>query len=557
MDKIVKKIMNQLNQERFDGSSYYYSVMMGILSSSLILILEITFYLTVRETEIRTIYVYLAAAMVMLIQGAHFLRLLVQNEIRSVVDRFIIEIHPYLIIGIGIAVTQAYQGFTNRVDSYMVAVLAAALIAYYHPKKSTLMFTTTYIVFIFMMYLYHGFNQSFFTNIRTGFMINILANVYTVIAYYRYHNGRRTSIELKKNEQDYKRTNEELQALNLELEYNNKITSMMMEISTDLLKIGDVDEILQIILARAIDVMPGAEAGTILIAEGDQMVFRAACGYNPEKIKNITLTFEDTFQFKLKNQREPEVIRDLRKFNAKYLDESKAIQFKVNEIPDAKAVLTCAIVLDDQLIGSINLDNLHDPDAFHEEDKSLIKHLASQIEIALKNHKLVTEMLRMSRIDGLTGANTRKYHEELLDKLYAQSKTDRQPFGFVLIDLNDLKDINDKHGHHMGDQLLVHFASLVRTVLKDSDIFSRTGGDEFTLIFPNCTKDQTLKRVKELHQKFRDYPMPIEGVMHKVQFGAGVVNYPDDATLLQDLVLLADKRMYENKDTVKSEKRVD
>lgn len=331
------------------------------------------------------------------------------------------------------------------------------------------------------------------------------------------------------------------------LEQSFNITRSMMEITPELLLGDDLDKLMQRILEKAIELIPNAQSGSILIKEGDEMVFHAAIGYDLNVLKNIKLKFEDTFQYKIGNLYEPAVIEDIQTFNTKNLDPDRMTIQDVKDMSVAKAVLTCSITLDKKIYGFINLDNLDDEKAFVDADKQMIKHLASQIEIALKNHALVEEIYKMSQYDTLTGVNSRKQHEKLMGQMFAEAKGNKRQFCIAVIDVNDLKKVNDTYGHDVGDSYLIHFSEVVKSQLSLSAVFSRTGGDEFVIIMPETSYEKALDLIARIRQKFSIAPFSWNDLKMRVDFGCGIACYPTDGTEMNTLMRLSDKRMYEDK----------
>ena len=352
---------------------------------------------------------------------------------------------------------------------------------------------------------------------------------------------------MKKNEElrleELNKLYGELQDLN----QNYKIVQGMMEITPEMLKDDNLDHLLQVILQKAIDVIPKAQTGSILIRNGDQMVFRAVVGYDIETLRKVNMQFEDMYQYKLGNLFEPTVIRDIRTFNEKYLDPKKNKDLDEQDALIAKSVLTCAITFHNEVYGFINLDNIEDEDAFHDKDKIYIKHLAQQIEMALRNQMLVEDIYKLSKYDMLTGAYTRQQHVSMLKETYYKARKQKKAFSICMIDINGLKMINDQYGHEKGDTYLVHFSKIAQTFVSEDTFFSRTGGDEFVMVCYDCNVQCAQDKIKQIRTAIERKPIHIEDRDIVITFGAGTASYPDDSQNLEELISLSDQRMYKNK----------
>jgi diguanylate cyclase (GGDEF)-like protein len=142
--------------------------------------------------------------------------------------------------------------------------------------------------------------------------------------------------------------------------------------------------------------------------------------------------------------------------------------------------------------------------------------------------------------DPLTGLYERRTFDRLLEMAVARSARYGWPFTLVIIDLDELKAINDRHGHLAGDTALRDLGERFRRALRFGDNASRIGGDEFAMILPNTDPDQVpalVERVREAPGF--DRPCP--------SFSYGVARCPDEATEIDELVRIADERLYEQK----------
>ena len=117
----------------------------------------------------------------------------------------------------------------------------------------------------------------------------------------------------------------------------------------------------------------------------------------------------------------------------------------------------------------------------------------------------------------------------------------------VMIDLDGFKAINDRHGHPVGDAVLVHFAATLRQHMRPADAIARLGGDEFALILVNCSGDDARKMLERLQQALTASPLSAPGGAVPLCFSAGVAERHADEALGQvleraDAALLDAKR---------------
>lgn len=147
-----------------------------------------------------------------------------------------------------------------------------------------------------------------------------------------------------------------------------------------------------------------------------------------------------------------------------------------------------------------------------------------------------------TEIDAMTGVFSRKYGIEQTNFL-VKAKT---PFSFVFIDLDHLKEINDRDGHHAGDLYLIRFAQEFGSRLRKTDILARVGGDEFIVLLPDCTLDVATRKMEHIRQALT------EDVDTPFLFSYGVAYASKDtAESVEEIFRRADQAMYRNKEAKK------
>ncbi|ADQ40084.1 diguanylate cyclase [Caldicellulosiruptor acetigenus I77R1B] len=164
--------------------------------------------------------------------------------------------------------------------------------------------------------------------------------------------------------------------------------------------------------------------------------------------------------------------------------------------------------------------------------------LLSQIERIEKIRNLSTE-------GELTGLYNRRYFikELILESIAADRYKNK--FCVAFFDMDNLKLLNDFYGHSVGDKAIRMIGRIIRDNIRKTDIPARLGGDEFAVIFKNCSKDaieDRIKNIKELIEKESELQLP-----KKIRVSCGVAVYPDDTTSLDELLKIADMRMYDEK----------
>ncbi len=145
--------------------------------------------------------------------------------------------------------------------------------------------------------------------------------------------------------------------------------------------------------------------------------------------------------------------------------------------------------------------------------------------------------------DALTGVLNRRGLEQTLSRELSRAHRNKSKFSLGMLDLDHFKKINDTYGHEAGDQMLVQFASLIKTVLRKSDAVVRYGGEEFTLLLPDTDTRGAYFVLGRLQQLMSRSPLIFEGKEINTTFSAGIAGLRQDENG-QDLLRRADEALY-------------
>ncbi len=165
--------------------------------------------------------------------------------------------------------------------------------------------------------------------------------------------------------------------------------------------------------------------------------------------------------------------------------------------------------------------------------------------VDISDRKLIEEqMLNLATHDHLTGINNRRKFQSELKRELATAQRNQQQFGLMYIDLDQFKIVNDSCGHHAGDKLLLEVTRRLDNVIRETDILSRIGGDEFTLIMPNTNIDGITHVATKINECIRAIEFSADKRMFKIGASIGIAMYPDHGSDAQELLTNADMAMY-------------
>ena len=157
----------------------------------------------------------------------------------------------------------------------------------------------------------------------------------------------------------------------------------------------------------------------------------------------------------------------------------------------------------------------------------------------------VTEIERLAYIDPLTGLANRRYAEITLNARFEELQRYNWPFGVIFIDIDHFKDVNDRHGHDVGDEVLKMVAKTLQHSVRFFDVVGRWGGEEFLAVIANVNKEELLATVNRFRVLVEQSSIPaVPGLRVTVSLGATLARQGDD---MASIIKRVDKLMYESK----------
>jgi diguanylate cyclase (GGDEF)-like protein len=184
---------------------------------------------------------------------------------------------------------------------------------------------------------------------------------------------------------------------------------------------------------------------------------------------------------------------------------------------------------------------------FSDEARELAHWLGTQASIALENARLHRLVERQANTDGLTELPNRRHFEEALEAEISRAERFGGSLALILADLDDFKQVNDRYGHQAGDDVLQTFADILRTTVREIDLPSRYGGEEFAVLLPQTDLDGAHELAERLRRALAARPMSTHpGGLVAVTASFGVAAFPDAPTPAA-LFASADEALYRAK----------
>lgn len=169
---------------------------------------------------------------------------------------------------------------------------------------------------------------------------------------------------------------------------------------------------------------------------------------------------------------------------------------------------------------------------------------ARQIELAITISSLFQTVKSQAVSDALTGLYNRRYFEECIKKETTRANRQNQKFSIIGLDLDYLKQINDKYGHNYGDIAIKTIADVLKKNARSIDVAARIGGEEFNIILPGIDSEGAMIAAERIRKAIESQDIPVIG---RITASLGVATYFEQTDDVDELLELADHAMYQSK----------
>jgi diguanylate cyclase (GGDEF)-like protein/putative nucleotidyltransferase with HDIG domain len=300
-----------------------------------------------------------------------------------------------------------------------------------------------------------------------------------------------------------------------------------------------VADTMALIASKLSNLVPFSCAALFLYDEDHETLrCRFASGTDAELIQQIVVRNGEGLTGWVARNRRPLVnARPSADFEAAGLDEASTLQ----------SALVCPLLFDDKFIGALAVYHV-EANFYRDDHRRLLDRVSEQAAAVIKNSMLFEQTRDDSLTDPLTGLPNTRFLFMHLTRELARAERLQSQVSLMVMDLDDFKDINDNHGHHVGDRALCEVARVLRAAIRPYDICVRYAGDEFIIVLSGCDAEEAERKRQELQRGIDEVHFePRPGRPLRLGLSIGTAIFPQDGETYESLLATADSRMYQDK----------
>lgn len=228
----------------------------------------------------------------------------------------------------------------------------------------------------------------------------------------------------------------------------------------------------------------------------------------------------------------------------------------VHDLPEqgeGRDYMCIPIIAHGETVGMLHIrfgrESTEDEAVFEEAVLPFAIRCAEQISLAIANVKLRDELIDQSTKDPLTGLWNRRHLMNRCRHALADAAKTGEPVSVISLDADKFKSFNDRHGHDAGDKVLRHIAEAMQSVVDEREVAARLGGEEFLVLLPGISAEETRKRAELLREKIESLRIGYgDEILPRVTVSLGIASALGSNASPQSLIRASDRALYAAKD---------
>lgn len=216
----------------------------------------------------------------------------------------------------------------------------------------------------------------------------------------------------------------------------------------------------------------------------------------------------------------------------------------VYSIPKINIYFFPIYILEDEVAWGVIETKIDETDVFND----IFLKFLENVHLYRKIKERVEDLKELANTDEITGLYNQRKLAVDLDNIIKEHKELNKEFSVMFIDVDHFKDVNDNYGHVVGSQMLIEIGSVIKQLLRGSDLVYRYGGDEFVAIMTKVKTEIVHKIALRVLKSVKAMDFPLEnGDIYKLSISIGIAEYPKNAKTAKEMIQFADEMMYESK----------
>lgn len=302
--------------------------------------------------------------------------------------------------------------------------------------------------------------------------------------------------------------------------------------------------VINVIMSQIQELIP-SEAWSILLVDENtgELAFEMALGENSSDLNDTRIKLGEGVAGWVAQTGEPAIVNDVRR--------DRRFQGKFDQLTrfQTRSILCAPLLSRGRTIGVVEIMNRAAGSRFTKKDMNLLLTLVEPAAIALENAILFQKTEQLAVTDDLTKLYNSRYLNGYLDGAITRAKKHAGSLAVLFLDLDGFKTVNDRHGHFYGSRTLHEVGGLIRAAVREEDVVSRYGGDEFVVVLPDTDAEGALAVAERIRDSLKQHVFLAEfGLAARLSASFGVSLYPEHGQNPQDLMQKADQAMYSVKE---------
>ncbi len=234
-------------------------------------------------------------------------------------------------------------------------------------------------------------------------------------------------------------------------------------------------------------------------------------------------------------------------YGGKVRDGETVVFTREEGLEQLESLLVLPLIARDAAIGTLVVGARSDG-GFSTERREMLEVIANQVAVSLQNARLYARMEKLATTDELTGLPNRRTFDRKLEEAVARHERAGRKFGLVLLDIDHFKEVNDTHGHPVGDEVLRRVSAVLRESVREIDVPARYGGEEFAVVLEETAREGAVQVAERIREGVAELGFEAAGERFSCTVSLGIAIWPEDARGADAIVDAADQALYASKE---------